>query len=524
MDPEKVFILIMSLTTQSEDNSIIFFQVFDCPGWDHILSYLTLPDFLSLAQSHLTLMKIVGWYLHQGHELTIDYDTIEEYPIETNNELYSNYGFCASNVVFDGVLEEDLDQLLRFFPTIQKMTLRNLDIEKEKKSVEYPRSMAALCLVNTRINYTFLCHWICEMRDLDTLYLDGNDAIEINCWVKSLTVINQSAHFYCYAVRLDLIELIVDKWSRISDKQYRNILMKLERLKILESVDSRHRHEIEALNVPGLDVFFFDLLTIETPILRLNDYCILHLKEFLSASDWMSFRETHGKFQCLKISELTVDKKILTRHPLPAEGQFYAEIGQMVSRLVLFDTTDWDAWRMLPLFVNLKELEMNMGNRMGSYLEHSEEFEKAYPELLLNVKREVLKRIPYGLIRLKLFFCDTVIFKETDLFLRLNASLNTLNLSFAVGRRGASLCLSGLENISQCKLEGLWLTKDLLVFLRVNKSHMRRLHLELFKEKKLVTELSVIIVQMKQLITYKLIWLDFDDYYDYHDDYYNAWY
>lgn len=411
-------------------------------------------------------------YLARGNPLIIDDESMWKYPFHTNTELYNRYGSRARNIVFNKVYELDIDDVINFFPHIRELTLRNMAVIYYEKPAKWP--ITTLRLINFIDIEEFLA---CALSDdlIETLVIERSTP----CWLvympvlQSLTLIDQQ-HYTALQYFPNLRQLTIDQWPGDELAQ----LEHLERLKIRQSVDPKHREAIEAMNLTSVEIYYFDVPTEETPILRLNEYCLLHIISYLSTEDWAAFRATHRHFRGLKIAELVLDKETLRRHPMPQHNRFYEHIGSFVPRLVVDNIKSEDVCRMLPLFVNLQELTLK-GANIG--------------------EGGIIDLIPSGLRKLHLDSKQDLNMSDSDLFDRLSSTLQVLELNFEEPSTGSTIQLSMLQIIRKFKCVNLQGTEDFLLFLMLNSGHMRHLDVCLSTPSALETEMWRIIAQMYPL-------------------------
>lgn len=410
-------------------------------------------------------------YLARGNPLTIDDESMWKYPFHTHPELYKRYGSLARNIVFDKVYGLDFDDVIQNFPNIRELTLKNLPIVYFERSGPWP--ITTLRLINFIDIENFLgcalCYEAIETLVLERCRLRWFESVP---GLLSLSLIDQEHSLNVLKHCWNLTELTLDRWPGDEITQ----MHQLERLKIRHSVDPKHREAVEAMNLEFVDIHYFHVPTEDTPILRLDEYCLLHIISFLPVDDWSSFRATHRNFRGLKISELVVDKDMLLRHPMAKHIKFFAQIGSLVLRLVVDNIQCEDVCRLLPLFVNLQELTLKMAN-IG--------------------EGGVIDCIPNGLRKLHLTTEKAL--NMSDLFHRLAATLQDLELNFEKESTNSTIPLSMLGNIRKFKCVNLPGTEDFLSFLMLNSGHMRDLDVCLSEPFELNTEMWRVIAKIYPL-------------------------
>lgn len=181
------------------------------PGWDLILTYLTLADLENVSRTNSKLNKIVGSYLGRGSILTIDRDSVFKYPIASNRNMYANYGSLATDIVIDRVFKFDFIPLLGFLSNAQKLTIKNVTINGDGR-VNYPPHLTTLRLINTSVGWLELE----QLIHLETLLVQESEipivVVKSPC-LKSLTLIGTGISMTHALPKLT--ELTVDYWPRV---------------------------------------------------------------------------------------------------------------------------------------------------------------------------------------------------------------------------------------------------------------------------------------------------------------------
>lgn len=226
----------------------------------------------------------------------IDADSLWEYPVATNADLYACFGSRARNVVFKGVLKFDLVSIVPYFRTVNWITLRDIKVFRGKyEDIKFPVS------------------------------------------IRKLSVIRNSCTSH------ESYKMLKDGWDS------------LEHLRILRVIEWTEKEVIDSLPIKCVEVSYTERPTAENLILSLNDDCLCHLQTFLPVTDWISLQETHTRFQHLRIPEYTVD--VTSLQQFPSDHSIYKRIGPLVNRLWVQQIPERDLSVLMPLFTNLSAME-----------------------------------------------------------------------------------------------------------------------------------------------------------------------
>lgn len=453
-------------------------QLLDSPAWKRTLSFLTLADIESIARISPNSRKRVFNSLQKGQKLIIDRHTLWKYPILSHPNLYREYAAHVTNVEMNGVLEGDLDELFTHFPNLQEVTLRKIHVRETDREPAYPTTPTKVTLVNNNIYYPFLNRWLGHLKSLQTLHLESNGMmtrVPQLPTLLSLTVLDQFVQCQCPALK----ELtITECWKNIQSADID--LSGLDHLKVIYPVDQRYKEEIESLPLKSKSLQYSHIPEEDTPILRLNEYCLLHLQTFLPSYWWMSFRETHEMFAKLTvIDRFELDRTALKEH----SPQNFQQLGPLVSKLVISGLSQENLNKLLPLFTNLVELDFDCKDCYDA-----------------NIIPSALKR---------LLIHNTGKMDLEALFRRLNPTL--IALVVADIRRPALTALKELRHLQEYKNDRLRSTEALMEFLQTNRESMRSMEIGFKQSSDDATfDLFVEIAQMRNLELLNLHTLDTD--------------
>lgn len=410
-------------------------------------------------------------------EFVIDEDTLWQYPIKSNPEVYANFASRSTKVILDGVLEFDLEVLLfNFFPHIIDLTLRNVQVSREPKYDEYPQNLRRLSLINCNVYRHFLIEWFGLMDDLESLHVQGKEYIhlpELRKLQKLTFLIPYEIDVVCPSLK----SLTLDHcWSGMTYQQVKGY-RDLNHLKVLRSVDWKHKEEIYDLKLKSLDVHFWEIPEKENLILRLNDDCLLYLQQFLSPEDWMTLHKTHPRFQKLAISVYEIYYESLALLPVKNNQQYYERIGPLVASLYINGLEQKELDELIPFFTNIQKLT----------LENTD-------------SEEINVGTPNSLKKLSLLCQNCKSFKS--LFRKLNSSLNALQIDDSDGyyRNREIGGLGELTNIHEFVGYEIPLTDRFLKFLKGNQNKMKTLCIRLSEfTSEQGSELMCIISRMESL-------------------------
>lgn len=369
---------------------------------------------MHLSQTHPSLNELVDSHLTSGNALLIDAESLWQYPVSTNPDLYTSFGSRATNIVFNGVHEFDLVALLPYFKIAYQMTLRNVKVQICKhEEFTFPstlRKFRAICS-------PCAAHALdLSSVPLECLYLEDDDNFFITPaptipTVTSLTTINIDVAYLSSAFP-KLRSLTLDVWQRHKTYDRLQRLDRLEHLRILQCVDWTEQKVIDTLPIKSVEVSYNQRPTEEqNSILRLNDDCLYYLQRFLSPRDWILLKLAHSGGEHLRNPTFHVDIKyndLYSNYKLETLLGFYDLLGPYASSLKTCRTIEPDLIRkVLQMFPNLKALHVPFYAR-------------------------TLASIPNGIERL-VFEAKDEPLNATELFRRLNSTLNTLHIKYAPG-------------------------------------------------------------------------------------------
>lgn len=299
----------------------------------------------------------------------IDADTLWKYPFASHTDLYTMYGSWTKNLVINGVYEFDLDRLVPLFSDITALTLRDVQMdvdmteEGEKCATHYPSKLRQLSVIDATIYSEFLCEWLYQMDSLESLQIKSDfiDIIDLKDLdlpnLRSLTLNLQES--LCTVLPCPSIKrLTIDQcWTGL-DFEHVAELKELEYLKVEQAVEWKYKKQIESLRIKPVDVYYMEIPTEESLIMRLNKDCLMHLQRFLTPEDWMAFHECHSRFKTLEIVEFGLYPKSMTLRPLNTNRSYYTRIGPLVLNLEISNLKESDVYELLPFFTNLKGLKL----------------------------------------------------------------------------------------------------------------------------------------------------------------------
>lgn len=267
----------------------------------------------------------------------------------------------------------------------------------------------------------------------------------------------------------------------------------LKHLRVLDSVDWMQKEEIDALQIKNLQLDHYpETPAAESWIMRLNDYCLLHLAEFLPHTDWIELHEMHPRREHLPVATLYITQKTLERRPIPAFKEFYARVAPHVSVLHVGPIPEAVHRALMPMFTRLKELSLEMSRNC-----------------------DLASLVPEGLRKLSLngeMMDDRP--SLSALFRKLNPSLQVLSLQHPRAMdyepgddhmRG----LAELTHIQEFECDFFKLSGECLLFLEQNKDTLSRLEIYIVWAPELNAILSSL-VNLKRLKMF-VIEPDFSD-------------
>lgn len=411
----------------------------------------------------------------------INADTLWEYPVSTNTDLYTSFGSRATNIVLNGVHEFDLEALLPFFKIAYQMTFVDVKDQTWKQDeLTFPSTMRMFSLIRC----TSL---ILRLGDngipLESLYLEEDyDNLFLTvapkiATVTSLTAINVEIYLITSTFP-NLRSLTLRVWRRHRTYDHLKGLDKLEHLRILQCVDWTEQEVIDTLPIKSVEVSYTQRPTEENTILRLNDDCLYHVQRFLCPRDWILLKLAHSGWEHLRCPLYHVDikhKDLSSDSQLESLFGFYSVLGPYVSSLEICPTIKPDLFReVLSMFPNLKALAVTFDAR-------------------------TLASIPNGLERLAFKAeLDDDLSRTPELFRRLNATLKSLHIKYLPEDGddfGTVQGLSELTNVQEYHGRYLYYTKDVLRFLQLSYENLTSLELRLTED----MEFWQLLSQMKNI-------------------------
>lgn len=457
------------------------YQLFCSPAWPKILSYLQLSDLDSFSQADVWLKRLVDAFIQDGNYLLINKDTIR-WPIRNGLPLiylYAKYAFRSKKLVVHDIPEEHLRMILETFTCLSALVVRNMKFGLYYKET-YTPTLHKLSLIGNRF-YTDNALYDFQLWDnvspLEVLYLEGNDSICLPDLprLKSLTVINQAiaqGAFPCPRLQ----RLTIDYFFKVP---YHTIeaFGDLEYLSVLRSVAAPEKDMIDRLQLKRVDLLHtFTVPTEQNLILRLNDDCLLHFKQFVCKYyDWHALLQTNTRFLRLGCDVLVIKNDF--------DADFVQRIANSVKNLIIQGVLDQNLCCMLPHFTNLKVLDL-------FYITHREANFTAY--------------IPNGLQKLVLAYDG--FFAEEDqlmqLFRRLSPTLKALNMDTLYATLNETREVQGLaelRNIEEFTCTSLTPTKEFVEFLRFNEPHLQVLELIIIRQSSEQGQMWNVIRNMKNL-------------------------
>lgn len=448
------------------------------PSSSTIPSELTIAGLETLTQTHPKLRKVVKSKLAKGRDLVIDEDTVWKYPIAQHSALYSKYASWATSIVINGVYEFDLDPLLRLFPNITGLTLRNVQMDlrtvHRMSVIACPLKLRRFRVIDSKLN---LGNWYEQMESLEELHFEGTDSVNLPDLTRlsQLTLLVPEVKSWSTTTCPLLKRLTINHcWNGLKEEQIKGFT-KLQHLKVMRSVDWKVKEQIKGMHLKSADVHYMEIPTEANLILRLNMDCLMHLQRYLSSEDWMTFRESHPMFQQLPIRQYKIDVQSLKRLPVATNQQYYKRIGPLVTSLYV---RDLDYYALLPLihfFTNLRDLDVDHWFDLGP---------------VSGVRK-------LSVTTYKLAFLATAMMKS------LRTSVESLDLMIRIDDDGGVQSVNGLEelqNVKEFKINELLVTREALTFLHTNQRHMRKLEIwELFGNQKSLEEFWLIIADMPNL-------------------------
>lgn len=339
-----------------------------------------------------------------------------------HRETYFQLGQTVTNLILSRVSECDVTVIFQLFSNIQKLTLENVLLLNENGK-EFPTTLQELIITDCRINQPLFESWLTGLSSSLTsltihrsyyalsVDLDGYHALA-NLLTKLPNVRYLSVEESCcrFVAKIPKVELfsynvlncdveILEDLVHCADSLKTLVLRNppkdvrilsrfpnLKNLRIISSVDEKLREKIVNLNCcEFMDIHYYSSNDVEENLLlkKLNNDCLIHICSFLPIDDWISFRESHPRFDLLDCTrrDVTITDPFVAKYPVDDHREIYEKLNQC-SKSLLLVCKNWD--QVLECFSDLKKLSLNCC------------FKSAKKENLLDV-------IPEGLEDLKLY-------------------------------------------------------------------------------------------------------------------------
>lgn len=375
--------------------------------FDLIAPYLSLVDILNISKISQRWKRIFERYIKDEKRITIDDHLLQNFPLETNEDLYCQFK-QARDILMRRIPECEVSKLVKCFVQIDNFTVSEMVILEDYKVL--PVSLYKLTISKTKFAKKELQEWLKEMKNtLDTLYLDRiqtdcylypSSLYEINfletprlkhlrirgddivMWFKSLTelrslsVVANTFKYnlsgcrymeYFKQIHFDAVN-VSSLWSFLSQG-----IAKPEYVKLVRSVDPIHTNTIlKTFNMITFDVNYLEYASPEQPdqiIQVLNDDCLVHITQYLSLKDCFSFAQTHSRIEDVIIrNRFKVLKSEKTVHDILYERpEFIERMAPFIRHLQIHTYMDY-LWDQLPLFTALKSLSLSGVSLSGQRL------------------------------------------------------------------------------------------------------------------------------------------------------------
>lgn len=317
-----------------------------------------MSDLDSFAQADVWLKRLVDTFIQDGNYLLINKDTIR-WPSRNGLpliNLYAKYAFRSTKLVVHDIPEEHLRKILETFSCLSALVVRNMKFGLYYKET-YTPTLRKLSLIDNQF-YTDDALYDFQLWDnvspLEALYLEGNDLMSLPELprLKSLTLINQDIAGWVFPCPR-LQRLTIDYFFKVP---YYTIeaFGDLEYLRVLRSVAASDKDMIDRLQLKRVDLLHtFTVPTEENLILRLNDDCLLHLKQFVSKYyDWHGLLQTNTRFLRLGCEFLVFNDCV------DFDADFVQRIANSVKQLIIRDVMDQNLCCLLSQFTNLMVLDL----------------------------------------------------------------------------------------------------------------------------------------------------------------------
>lgn len=321
-------------------------------AWPHVLSHLNLFDMHNFAQSHSSLFRIVQLYVLKSHPLVIDEESVFQLH-DKFGAVCKRYAYKCHALVLNGVPGSILGLISRTFADIKELTLIRVHGRYQFGHMD----LRKLVLIQNSSDINDACLRE-QSQSLESLHLQGNDVINLpNCPMLSTLVLVKQRVVVESGCLPKLNRLTLDYcWAGMDLANVRN-LRSLMHLKVRECVDLRDKEDIDDLKLTSTDINYSNLKQ-KSPLLLLNEYCLLHLKAYLSPVDWACLIMSHQSLFRLRVTSYSINKDSLSRLPVPEYREFFKRFGPSVSSVVVDFLSDKDFHDLFPYFTNVKELDI----------------------------------------------------------------------------------------------------------------------------------------------------------------------
>lgn len=307
-----------------------------------VMPYLSLADISRFNTSAPRYERIVQEYLRKGGNLTIDCHVLQEYPVQTNLDLYGKFS-NTSAMTLKRIREDDIPQLMAIFPRIQSLTLLDMLILDNVRAL--PQSLIDLTLLRVQIEDVLFRELLSnnkdtlkslEVTDIATCWCDSTvdqfDLEELCPNVRSLVIRGQSTEMRSDPSLRSASDFVDSSWFRFPDgleslhydvpllcpplreltflksltlRTWEGLRLPqaLKKLNILKAVDYESKKDIAGMHIRSVSVVYFNepVNVQPTPnlILNLNDDCLLLVLGCLSRPDCLSMAMSHPRIRKL---------------------------------------------------------------------------------------------------------------------------------------------------------------------------------------------------------------------------------
>lgn len=363
--------------------------------------------------------------------------------------MYDYFLSRATNVAVKAIHEFELIELCKKYPQMQEMTLRNMHFEYGCSRYGTLLSLRKLNIIDSTVHNGALEDYVIAAKSLSVLYLQGcsyTHFLKFPWGLESLKIKNQNVRMGFKNNRF-LKSLTIDYfWNWVNIENIRNF-QNLDHIKVTRSVDWKDMAAIKELNLKTVSIqHIYQIPEQENLILKLNDDCLLYLRTFLSQNDWLSLLKTHFRFHVLPIAHYELQMGDYM------DLQFLESIGPQIQKMKICYYEKKFHRMLLSFFPNLTELDTSFECLLDYLTTHSQ----------------------VSLKTLDLWYGSS---DMGDIFRKLNPTLEKLHLFFLKKGTPEPVGLTTLSNIKEFYLRSSFLTREVILFLGVNRETLQKMSL-----------------------------------------------